>query len=130
MGRRGPPAELASIYVQMASSDASFTTGHIYGAAAGGGQPYVETSGSGNLSEAERDRISETLRIAERLGGQAVTVPAASVVDGVLDYAGANNVTNIVASKTERSRLPEFWRCSTALELIDAFFPVIGSTSP
>ena len=39
MGRPGQPAELASIYVQLAAGDASYTTGHIYGAAGGGGQP-------------------------------------------------------------------------------------------
>ncbi len=39
MGRPGQPAELASSYVQLAAADASYTTGHIYGAAGGGGQP-------------------------------------------------------------------------------------------
>jgi len=39
MGRPGQPAELASIYVQLAAGDASFTTGHVYGAAGGAGQP-------------------------------------------------------------------------------------------
>jgi NAD(P)-dependent dehydrogenase (short-subunit alcohol dehydrogenase family) len=39
LGRPGQPAELASIYVQLASSDASYTTGAIYGAAGGTGQP-------------------------------------------------------------------------------------------
>jgi NAD(P)-dependent dehydrogenase (short-subunit alcohol dehydrogenase family) len=38
-GRPGQPAELGSIYVQLASSDASFTTGQVYGAAGGTGQP-------------------------------------------------------------------------------------------
>jgi NAD(P)-dependent dehydrogenase (short-subunit alcohol dehydrogenase family) len=38
-GRPGQPAELASIYVQLAAADASFTTGSIYGAAGGQGQP-------------------------------------------------------------------------------------------
>jgi NAD(P)-dependent dehydrogenase (short-subunit alcohol dehydrogenase family) len=37
--RPGQPAELASIYVQLAASDASYTTGHVYGAAGGGGLP-------------------------------------------------------------------------------------------
>jgi NAD(P)-dependent dehydrogenase (short-subunit alcohol dehydrogenase family) len=37
--RPGQPAELASIYVQLAANDASFTTGHIYGAGGGSGQP-------------------------------------------------------------------------------------------
>jgi len=39
MGRPGQPAELASIYVQLAASDASYATGQIYGASGGGGQP-------------------------------------------------------------------------------------------
>jgi NAD(P)-dependent dehydrogenase (short-subunit alcohol dehydrogenase family) len=38
-GRPGQPVELASIYVQLAASDASFTTGNIYGAGGGQGQP-------------------------------------------------------------------------------------------
>jgi NAD(P)-dependent dehydrogenase (short-subunit alcohol dehydrogenase family) len=37
--RPGQPAELASLYVQLAADDASFTTGHVYGAAGGQGQP-------------------------------------------------------------------------------------------
>ena len=38
-GRPGQPAELASIYVQLAAPDASFATGNIYGAGGGQGQP-------------------------------------------------------------------------------------------
>src|SRR5690348_15668711 len=38
-GRPGQPVELASIYVQLAAADASFTTGNIYGAGGGQGQP-------------------------------------------------------------------------------------------
>src|ERR1700712_4645119 len=40
LGRPGQPAELASIYVQLAANDASYATGQVYGAAGGGGQPY------------------------------------------------------------------------------------------
>ena len=39
LGRAGQPAELASIYVQLAAQDATYTTGNIYGAGGGGGQP-------------------------------------------------------------------------------------------
>lgn len=39
LGRPGQPAELASIYVQLAAGDASYATGQIYGAAGGAGQP-------------------------------------------------------------------------------------------
>lgn len=38
-GRPGQPAELASIYVQLAAADASFATGNIYGSGGGQGQP-------------------------------------------------------------------------------------------
>lgn len=39
MGRPGQPAELGSIYVQLAANDASYSTGQVYGAAGGSGQP-------------------------------------------------------------------------------------------
>jgi NAD(P)-dependent dehydrogenase (short-subunit alcohol dehydrogenase family) len=39
LGRPGQPAELASIYVQLAAEDASYATGQIYGASGGKGQP-------------------------------------------------------------------------------------------
>ena len=39
LGRPGQPAELASIYVQLAADDASYATGQIYGASGGQGQP-------------------------------------------------------------------------------------------
>jgi NAD(P)-dependent dehydrogenase (short-subunit alcohol dehydrogenase family) len=39
LGRAGQPAELGSIYVQLAANDASYATGQVYGAAGGGGQP-------------------------------------------------------------------------------------------
>ena len=38
-GRPGQPVELCSIYVQLAANDASFSTGQVYGAAGGNGQP-------------------------------------------------------------------------------------------
>ncbi|MBB6107745.1 NAD(P)-dependent dehydrogenase, short-chain alcohol dehydrogenase family [Mucilaginibacter lappiensis] len=38
-GRPGQPAELGSIYVQLAAADASFATGQVYGSSGGAGQP-------------------------------------------------------------------------------------------
>jgi NAD(P)-dependent dehydrogenase (short-subunit alcohol dehydrogenase family) len=37
--RPGQPAELAGIYVRLAENDSSYTTGNIYGAGGGKGQP-------------------------------------------------------------------------------------------
>jgi NAD(P)-dependent dehydrogenase (short-subunit alcohol dehydrogenase family) len=39
LARPGQPAELASIYVQLAAADASYANGNVYGAAGGSGQP-------------------------------------------------------------------------------------------
>jgi NAD(P)-dependent dehydrogenase (short-subunit alcohol dehydrogenase family) len=39
LGRPGQPAELASIYVQLAANDASYATGQVYGSSGGNGQP-------------------------------------------------------------------------------------------
>lgn len=39
LGRAGQPAELASIYVQLAAADASYANGQVYGASGGAGMP-------------------------------------------------------------------------------------------
>jgi NAD(P)-dependent dehydrogenase (short-subunit alcohol dehydrogenase family) len=39
LGRPGQPAELAGIFVRLAEDDGSYTTGNIYGAGGGQGQP-------------------------------------------------------------------------------------------
>jgi hypothetical protein len=39
LGRPGQPAELAPIYVLLASSEASYATGQVYGVVGGGGGP-------------------------------------------------------------------------------------------
>jgi two-component system sensor histidine kinase KdpD len=77
---------------------------------------HVETGRE--FDEAARDRIAETLRAAERLGGQAVIVPAGSAADGVIDYAHANNFTHIVVATARRGRWLEFFRPSAAHEII------------
>jgi len=79
---------------------------------------YIETSAAQHLSETERDRVAEALRVAERLGGEAVTIPASSVADGVIDYAHSNNFTHIVVATTRRPRWYEILRPSAAHEII------------
>jgi two-component system sensor histidine kinase KdpD len=79
---------------------------------------YIETGRAESLSETERDRVAEVLRAAQRLGGDAVTVPAPNVAAGVLEYARANNFTQIVALKSQRSWWSEIWRRSAAMEII------------
>src|SRR5262249_7709765 len=68
---------------------------------------YVETRRSLQLSEEERDRVADTLRLAERLGGEAVTIPGGMrrvIADDVLGFARENNVTQVIIGKSARSR--------------------------
>jgi two-component system sensor histidine kinase KdpD len=81
---------------------------------------YVEGRRSLQLSEEERDRIADTLRLAEALGGEAVTVPSADrpIADDVIAYAQANNITQIIIGKTTRSRWFEILHGSVVHELV------------
>ena len=79
---------------------------------------YVETSSAAGFTEAERDRVAEALRVAERLGGQAVTVPAATVADGVIDYAHTNNFSHVVTSTKQHSWWSEMLDRSATHEII------------
>ncbi len=78
----------------------------------------IETAKTQALDEAARDRIAEGQRLAQRLGGEAVTIPAADVASGILDYAKANNFTHIVVAKSQRGRLGELLRGSLTHRLI------------
>lgn len=79
---------------------------------------HIETSRTLRLGETDKGRIAECMRLAQHLGGDAVTLPAADVASGVIDYARANNVTHIVIAKSQRSRWSEFWRASITHQLL------------
>src|ERR1700724_1638632 len=81
---------------------------------------YVEGRRSLQLSEEERDRIADTLRLAEALGGEAVTIPSAdrSIADDVVAYAHANNITQIIIGKSTRSRWFEILHGSVVHNLV------------
>jgi two-component system, OmpR family, sensor histidine kinase KdpD len=79
---------------------------------------HVETGVSQRLSDTERDRIAEALRLAERLGGQAVTIPASDAVQGLVAYARENNFTHLVIAKSRRTRWSEVFLGSVTARLI------------
>ena len=81
---------------------------------------YVEGRRSLQLSEDERDRIADTLRLAEALGGEAITLPAAdrNIATDVISYAQANNVTQIVIGKSTRTRWFEILHGSVVHDLV------------
>jgi two-component system sensor histidine kinase KdpD len=81
---------------------------------------YVESRRSVQFSEEERDRVADTLRLAEALGGEAVTIPASdrNISEDVVGYAQAHNVTQIIIGKSARSRWFEILHGSVVHELV------------
>src|ERR1700728_3763144 len=81
---------------------------------------HVEGRRAVQLSEEQRDRIADTLRLAEALGGEPVTLPASnrSIADDVIGYAQANNVTQIVIGKSARTRWFEILHGSVVHDLV------------
>lgn len=80
----------------------------------------IETRRSLQLSDQERDRLADTLRLAESLGGEALTIPAVGrrIADDVVNFAQGNNVTQIVIGKSTRSRWFEMTRGSVVHDLV------------
>lgn len=80
----------------------------------------IETRRSLQLSDQERDRLADTLRLAESLGGEALTIPAVGrrIADDVINFAQGNNVTQIVIGKSTRSRWFEMTRGSVVHDLV------------
>jgi two-component system sensor histidine kinase KdpD len=81
---------------------------------------YVEGRRSLQLTEEERDRVADTLRLVDSLGGEAVTIPAShrSISDDVIGYAHAHNVTQIIIGKSARSRWFEILHGSVVHDLV------------
>ena len=81
---------------------------------------YIEDRRALQLSDEERDRIADTLRLAEALGGEAITLPASDrhIADDVIRYAQENNVTQIVIGKSARTRWFEILHGSVVHDLV------------
>ena len=79
---------------------------------------YVETPRHQRLSEAERDRVAEALRLAEKLGADALTIPGQRIAEDVLAYARENNATQIIIGKSTRSRWFEMLHGSVVHDLL------------
>jgi len=79
---------------------------------------HVETARHQRLNDAERDRVADALRLAERLGADAITIPGHRVADDVLAYAHENNTTQIVIGQSLRSRWFELLHGSVVRDLL------------
>ena len=78
---------------------------------------HVETARDLRLADADRDRIAETMRLAERLGAETVTIPGGSVAADIVGYARERNFTHIVIGNTPSRG---WWRPSIPQAVIKA----------
>jgi len=79
---------------------------------------YIESPRHMTLSEVEKDRVADTMRLAQRLGAESVTIPGRDIAHSILDFARKNNVTQIVIGKSERARWFEFLHGSVVRDLM------------
>jgi two-component system sensor histidine kinase KdpD len=78
---------------------------------------YVQTAEHEKLPEDQKARIIDTLRLAERLGGETAVVTGHNVSEELLAYARERNVTKIVLGKPSRPRWKELLFGSTVNEI-------------
>jgi len=76
---------------------------------------YVETPHLLRLPSAARDRVLQTLKLAETLGAETANLSGESVASEVLAFARQRNVSKIIVGKPSRSR----WRDRLRPSLVD-----------
>ncbi|MCX8278688.1 sensor histidine kinase KdpD [Phyllobacterium sp. 0TCS1.6C] len=79
---------------------------------------HVDMEGFRAPSEGSVDTIASCLRLAEQLGGEAVTLLGKNAAEEIARYARDNNVTHIVAGKSEKPRWREFLMGSVSHDLV------------
>ncbi len=79
---------------------------------------YVEKGAESSLSAPEKDRVLQTLRLAEQLGAETVRLSGSKVSEELIRYARQSNVAKIIVGKPARPRWREIIFGSVVDELI------------
>jgi two-component system sensor histidine kinase KdpD len=79
---------------------------------------YVETPAALRMSDADRHRLAENLRLAEQLGAEAVTLKGERAAEETVNYARTRNVTKIVLGKPTHPRWRDLIRTSFLEEIV------------
>ncbi len=80
---------------------------------------YVRTPHYESLPEAAKDQIAESMRLAERLEGEAVTIHAeARIADEIVAYALKRNVTRLLLGRQRPRGWTGWFRETVAQELL------------
>ena len=98
---------------------------------------YVQTAADRRAGDTANDRVADTLRLAERLGGETMVIPGERIAEEILAWARANNVTQIVIGSVRRSGWRDWLKGSLPRELIRGADDIIvlvlpegGETAP
>jgi two-component system sensor histidine kinase KdpD len=78
---------------------------------------YVETPDA-HLSPARQERLTNTLRAAEKMGAKVSIIQGNSVVNTVMEFANKNNITKIIVGKSRRIHWQNLFRGSVANHLM------------
>jgi len=79
---------------------------------------YVRTPASAYMSEEDKSRVVQTMRLAEQLGAQTRELTGRSISEEIVKYARQSNVSKIVIGKPAKPRWQEILRGSVVDELI------------
>jgi two-component system sensor histidine kinase KdpD len=79
---------------------------------------FVETPAFARRPESERTAVAATLRLAEQLGAESVTIPGQDVAAEIVRYAQERNVTEILLGKSLRPWWQETLRPSPIARVI------------
>jgi two-component system sensor histidine kinase KdpD len=79
---------------------------------------YVEKPKQATLPQADRQRLDQTMRLAEQLGAQTFTLTGEKVAEELIAYASTHNVTKIVVGKPDQPRWREILFGSIVDDLI------------
>ncbi len=79
---------------------------------------YVETPALLRLSEKQRNRRIDLLRLAESLGAETVTLSGPTAAEALLEYAQTRHVTRVIVGAPKRRGLRALLRPSAATEII------------
>ncbi|HXW72155.1 MAG TPA: sensor histidine kinase KdpD [Methylocella sp.] len=69
---------------------------------------HVETPAYTHAGEGERDKIAQTLRLAELLGGAAISIPGQDAALSIAEYARANQFSHIIIKRALQPRWRDF----------------------
>jgi two-component system sensor histidine kinase KdpD len=79
---------------------------------------YVVTPNNVSLSAEQQERLSDTQRLAERLGAKVITIQGHSVVDSLIQFAKKNNITRILVGKRQTRDWRSVFRSSIVNQIL------------